>query len=71
MPGGLRERHTAALAKADLVPVQRARPDGNESLNSVTGLPAPFGPRNPNTSPPATLNDTSDTAARPPKTLVR
>ena len=40
-------------------------------IRTVVVLPAPFGPRNPNPSPPATLNDTSDTAVRPPKTLVR
>jgi len=34
-------------------------------------LPAPLGPRKPNTSPRATLNDTSATAVRPPNSLVR
>ena len=37
-----RERHTAAQAKANLVPVQRARPGDNDCLNSVMGLPAPL-----------------------------
>src|SRR3984885_14057312 len=41
------------------------------NVRTVVVLPAPFGPRNPNTSPLATLNETSDTAVRPPKTLVR
>jgi hypothetical protein len=41
------------------------------SVRTVVVLPAPFGPRNPNTSPLATLNETSDTAVRPSKTLVR
>jgi hypothetical protein len=40
-------------------------------IRTVVVLPAPFGPRNPNTSPLATRNETSDTAVRPPKTLVR
>ncbi len=34
-------------------------------------LPAPLGPRNSNTSPRATLNDTSVTAGRPLKSLLR
>jgi hypothetical protein len=34
------ERRTAALAEANLLPVQRPRPGGNESHNSVTGLSA-------------------------------
>jgi hypothetical protein len=41
------ERHIAAQAKANLRPAQRPRPGSNESRNPVTGLPAPFGPRNP------------------------
>ena len=57
------------------MPATVAEPDVGEisvpRIRTVVVLPAPFGPRNPNTSPPATLNDTSDTAVRPPKTLVR
>ena len=41
------------------------------SMRMVVDLPAPFGPRNPSTSPRATLNDTSSTAMRWPKRLVR
>ena len=40
-------------------------------IRTVVVLPAPFGPRKPNTSPRATLNDTSATAVRGPKSLVR
>src|ERR1700722_14976045 len=40
-------------------------------IRTVVVLPAPFGPRKPNTSPRATVNDTSATAVREPKTLVR
>ena len=36
------EWHTAALAKANLLPVQRPRPGGNECHDSVTGLPTPL-----------------------------
>jgi hypothetical protein len=32
------ERHAAALAKANLLPVQRPRPGVNDCHNSVTGL---------------------------------
>jgi hypothetical protein len=35
------ERRTAALAETNLLPVQRPHPGGNESHNSVTGLPVP------------------------------
>ena len=34
------ERHTAALAKANLLPAQRQRPGGNECHSLVTGLSA-------------------------------
>ncbi|HEY6311411.1 MAG TPA: hypothetical protein VIY52_11490 [Streptosporangiaceae bacterium] len=40
-------------------------------MRTVVVLPAPFGARKPNTSPRATLNDTSATAVRSPKTLVK
>jgi hypothetical protein len=40
-------------------------------IRTVVVLPAPFGPRKPNTSPRATLNDTSSTATRSPKVLLR
>jgi hypothetical protein len=39
MRGSLREPHTAALAKPNLLPIQQPRPNGNEYLNPVTGLP--------------------------------
>src|ERR1700719_3268102 len=37
----------------------------------VVDLPAPFGPRNPNTSPAGTLNDTLSTATTGPNFLTR
>jgi hypothetical protein len=37
----------------------------------TVGLPAPFGPRNPKTSPRFTLNEISATAVRLPNSLVR
>ena len=40
------------------------------SMRIVVDLPAPFGPRKPNTSPRATLNETLSTAVKPPKRLV-
>ena len=40
------------------------------SVRTVVVLPAPFGPRKPNTSPHPTLNETSDSAVRSPKRLV-
>jgi len=65
------ERRTAALAKANLLPVQRALPGGNESLNSVAGLPAPFGPRKPVTTPGSTTKLSPSTAVLSPYRLVR
>ncbi len=40
-------------------------------MRTVVVLPAPLGPRNPNTSPRATLKDRPSTAVRLPKRLVR
>jgi hypothetical protein len=40
-------------------------------MRTVVVLPAPFGPRKPKTSPAATVNETSSTAIRSPKRLVR
>src|SRR5579884_2542383 len=40
-------------------------------MRTVVVLPAPFGPRNPNTSPGATPKETSSTARRSPKRFVR
>ena len=39
-------------------------------VRTVVVLPAPLGPRNPNTSPWATSKDTSEKAVRCPKRLV-
>src|ERR1019366_2380860 len=71
----IRCRISAALAGPTGMPATVAEPAVGEisvpRIRTVVVLPAPFGPRNPTTSPPATLNDTSDTAVRAPKTLVR
>src|SRR5215469_10777622 len=40
-------------------------------MRMVVDLPAPFGPRNPRTSPLATSNETSSTARFGPKDLLR
>src|SRR3954447_10495960 len=40
------------------------------SIRIVVDLPAPFGPRNPSTSPRRTLKDTLSTAVKLPKHLV-
>src|SRR5919106_2842829 len=40
------------------------------SIEIVVVLPAPFGPRNPNSSPGATVNDTPSTAVKSPKRLT-
>src|SRR2546421_1614835 len=42
-----------------------------QSMLIVVVLPAPFGPRNPNTSPLATSNSTPRTASTSPKFLTR
>jgi hypothetical protein len=56
------------------MPATLAEPDvGAMSVprvRTVVVLPAPFGPRKPNTSPGATVNDTSWNAVRLPKRLV-
>ena len=40
------------------------------NMRMVVDLPAPLGPRKPNTSPRSTVKDTSSTAVKPPKRLV-
>ena len=41
------------------------------SVRTVVVLPAPFGPRNPNTSPTPTSNETSSNATRSPNRFDR
>jgi hypothetical protein len=41
------------------------------SVRTVVVLPAPLGPRKPNTSPEAMVKETSSKAVRSPKRLVR
>jgi hypothetical protein len=71
----MRWRISAARAGLSGMPSTTAFPDVGASsvprIRTVVVLPAPFGPRNPNTSPRVTLNDTSATAVRPPNVLVR
>src|SRR5207237_8947637 len=71
----IRRRICAALSGPTAMPATTAVPAVGEisvaRIRTVVVLPAPFGPRNPNTSPPATLNDTPDTAVSPPNTFVR
>jgi hypothetical protein len=69
----IRRRISAAPSGPTGMPATTAEPAVGEigvpRIRTVVVLPAPFGPRNPNTSPAATLNDTSDTAVRPPEDL--
>ena len=56
------------------MPATRADPDVIDmsvvSIRTVVDLPAPFGPRNPNTSPAATSRSTPRTASTvPPRPL--
>jgi hypothetical protein len=71
----MRCRISASPAGPSGMPATDADPDVGvisvPSIRTVVVLPAPFGPRNPNTSPLPTLNDTSSTALLPPKTLLR
>src|SRR5215217_2666576 len=41
------------------------------SMRMVVDLPAPLGPRKPSTSPRSTVKETSSTAVKPPKRLVK
>jgi hypothetical protein len=71
----IRDRITGPFFALNGIPATIAVPElgaiSVPNIRTVVVLPAPFGPRNPNTSPLATLNETSDTAVRPPKSLVR
>src|SRR5262245_39576053 len=71
----IRRRISTPLAALSGIPATTADPDVGAirvpRIRTVVVLPAPLGPRNPNTSPRRTLNDTSVTAARAPKFLLR
>src|SRR5580693_1674708 len=71
----MRWRISSALAGSSGSPATTADPDVGAirvpRIRTVVVLPAPLGPKKPNTSPRATRNDTSATAVREPKTLVR
>ena len=71
----MRWRISSALAGSSGSPATTADPEVGAisvpRIRTVVVLPAPLGPRKPNTSPCATLNDTSATAVRAPKSLVR
>src|SRR5436853_4611366 len=68
------ERRTASAWRATSKPLTVAYPSvGRSSVQSipmVVDLPAPFGPRKPNTSPVPTSNETPSTAVNVPKRLV-
>ena len=71
----MRGRISSSVAEPSGIPATEADPDVGAisvpRIRTVVVLPAPFGPRNPKTSPRATVKDTSRTAVRVPKTLVR
>src|SRR5579859_4663901 len=71
----MRWRISSELAGSSRSPPTTADPEVGAisvpRIRTVVVLPAPLGPRKPNTSPCATLNDTSATAVRVPKSLVR
>ena len=70
----MRLRIATAFSGLSEMPATTAEPaDGAisvPSVRTVVVLPAPFGPRKPNTSPQPTLNETSPKAVRSPKRLV-
>src|SRR3984893_6356966 len=70
----IRCRISTPLAGSSGTPATTADPDVGvinvASKRTVVVLPAPFGPRKPNTSPAARLNDTSETANRSPNCLL-
>jgi len=63
-------RRTSSLARTTSYPATRAVPavgwTSVQSILMVVDLPAPFGPRNPNTSPAATSKSTPRTASMSP-----
>jgi hypothetical protein len=63
-------RRTASGSLATSAPATRAVPDVIDSsvvsIRTVVDLPAPFGPRNPNTSPASTRRSTPRTASTSP-----
>ena len=71
----MRWRISTPLAGQRAKPATVAEPElgamSVPSMRTVVVLPAPLGPRKPNTSPLATLSDRSSTAVRAPKRLVR
>src|SRR5689334_20145544 len=70
-----REAITFGRAPAMFSPFQTTRPPvgGNKPASRLSSvvLPDPFGPKMPMISPFSMPNETSDTATRPPKRLVR
>ncbi len=71
----MRARIAGPFASLNPIPATVADPELGEisvpSVLTVVVLPAPFGPRKPNTSPYATSNETSSKATRSPKRLLR
>src|SRR5665213_155422 len=71
----MRWRISGPLSDVRGMPATLAEPDVGAisvpRVRTVVVFPAPLGPRNPNTSPDATVNDTSWNAVRSPKRFVR
>src|SRR5262245_32381417 len=69
----IRRRISTPLPGVSGMPATVARPEVGvtivPSVRTVVVLPAPFGPRNPNTSPYPTSNETSWNATRSPNRL--
>src|ERR1700683_1160189 len=68
-------RISGPLSAVKGIPATLAEPDVGAisvpNVRTVVVFPAPLGPRNPNTSPCATENETSSKAVRSPKRLGR
>src|ERR1700680_2037749 len=69
----MRWRISGPLSDVSGMPAMLAEPEVGAisvpRVRTVVVFPAPFGPRKPNTSPGATVNDTSWNAVRSPKRL--
>src|ERR1700761_293878 len=70
----IRRRISTPFSGVSASPATRAEPDVGAisvpSVRTVVVFPAPFGPRNPNTSPWPISKDTSENATRSPKRLL-
>ena len=70
----IRRRISTPFSGVSGIPATVAEPDVGAmsvpSVRTVVVLPAPFGPRKPNTSPRPTSNETSSKATRSPNRLL-